>query len=204
MRDSATLFRSFTEEKDFSSDFIHSTEPHVRYAHSTGAQAPLWQEKRQNINILSLFLADLNDLCSNHWELPFTPVELRNLTVPGERNDDSGAQDIYRDHELSKRLGSMKVEELARRARAGESVRSLARELNVANSALTRMLRERGVKISKRKVTDDEAAAMAREYEAGSTMAELEKKYELSHGAVLRALHRCEAKMRASAPRRRI
>ena len=60
------------------------------------------------------------------------------------------------------------------------------------------MLRERGVEISKRKVTDDEAAAMAREYEAGSTMAELEKKYELSHGAVLRALHRCEAKMRVS------
>ena len=149
-------------------------------------------------------LADLNDLCSNHWELPFTPVEMRNLAVPGDRNEGLNVPNMYRDHELSKRLGSAKVEELVHRARTGESVRSLARELNVANSALTRMLRERGVEISKRKVTDDEAAAMAREYEAGSTMAELEKKYELSHGAVLRALHRCEAKMRASAPRRRI
>ncbi len=111
---------------------------------------------------------------------------------------------MYRDHELSKRLGGAKVDELVRRAKAGESVRSLARELGVANSALTRMLREHGVDISKRKVTDDEAAAMTREYEAGSTIAELEKKYGLSHGAVLRALHRCGAKMRASAPRHRI
>ena len=149
-------------------------------------------------------LADLNDLCSNHWELPFTPVEMRNLAVPGDRNDDSRAQNMYRDHELSKRLGGAKVDELVRRAQAGESVRSLARELGVANSALTRMLREHGVDISKRKVTDDEAAAMTREYEAGSTIAGLEKKYGLSHGAVLRALHRCGAKMRASAPRRRI
>ncbi len=110
---------------------------------------------------------------------------------------------MYRCHELSKRLGSVKVEELVHRARAGESVRSLARELDVANSALTRMLREEGVAISKRKVSDDDAAAMAREYEAGATMAELEKEYGLSHGAVLRALHRCGAEMRASAPRRK-
>lgn len=110
---------------------------------------------------------------------------------------------MYRDHELSKRLGGAKVDELVRRARAGESVRSLARELDVANSALTRMLRAQGVEISKRKVSEEEAAAMAREYEAGATMAELEKKYGLSHGAVLRAVHRCGAKMRASAPRRK-
>jgi transposase-like protein len=108
---------------------------------------------------------------------------------------------VYRRHELSKRLGRVKVEELVHRARAGESVRSLARELDVASSALTRVLREEGVVISKRKVSDDETAAMAREYEAGATMAELEEKYGLSHGAVLRALHRCGAKMRASAPR---
>ncbi|MFK4728279.1 hypothetical protein ROT00_01190 [Agromyces mediolanus] len=136
-------------------------------------------------------------------ELPFTPVELRDLAVPGDRNDGLSAPNVYRSHELSKRLGSIKVAELVRRARAGESIRSLARELDVANSALTRMLREEGVVISKRKVSDDDAAAMAREYEAGATMAELEKRYELSHGAVLRALHRSGAKMRASAPRRK-
>lgn len=130
-------------------------------------------------------------------------MELRNLAVLGDRNDGLSAPNVYRSHELSKRLGSIKVAELVRRARAGESIRSLARELDVANSALTRMLREESVAISKRKVSDDEAAAMAREYEAGATMAELEKKYGLSHGAVLRAVHRCGAKMRASAPRRK-
>jgi len=136
-------------------------------------------------------------------ELPFTPDELRNLAVPGDRVGGLSAPKVYRSHELSKRLGSVKVEELVRRARAGESVRSLARELDVANSALTRMLREQGVEISKRKVSDEESAAMAAEYESGATMVELEKKYGLSHGAVLRSLHRSTISMRASAPRRR-
>ncbi|APZ34289.1 hypothetical protein BOH66_08575 [Microbacterium aurum] len=111
--------------------------------------------------------------------------------------------DAYRSHELSKRLGSVKVAELVQRAKTGESVRSLARELGVANSALTRMLREQGVQISKRKVSDEEAAAMARDYEAGRTMSELEKEYGLSHGAVLRSLHRSGVETRARAPRRR-
>lgn len=101
------------------------------------------------------------------------------------------------------RLGAARVEELVGRARAGESVRSLAREVGVANSALTRMLREQGVEITKRKVSDEEATVMAAEYEAGATMAELEKKYELSHGAVLRSLHRSGVATRAKAPRRK-
>lgn len=128
---------------------------------------------------------------------------MRNLAVPGDRKEGSSAPNMYRDHELSKRLGSAKVDELVERAKGGESVRSLTRELGVANSALTRMLRERGVEISKRKVSEQEATVMACEYEAGSTVAELEKKYELSHGAVLRSLHRAGATMRASAPRPR-
>ena len=64
------------------------------------------------------------------------------------------------------------------------------------------MLREQGVEISKRKVGDDEAASMAQEYEAGATMAELERRYGLSHGAVLRSLHRSGVTMRAKAPRK--
>ncbi len=90
-----------------------------------------------------------------------------------------------------------------RRVNDGESVRSLAQELGVANSALTRMLRAQGASITKRKVSEDEAANLASEYAAGATMAELEEKYGLSHGAVLRSLHRSGVTMRASAPRRR-
>ena len=66
------------------------------------------------------------------------------------------------------------------------------------------MLREQGVEISKRRVGEDEANAMAREYQAGATMAELEKEHGLSHGAVLRSLHRSGAEMRAKAPRKRV
>ncbi|WP_108250007.1 hypothetical protein [Planctomonas deserti] len=65
------------------------------------------------------------------------------------------------------------------------------------------MLREQGVEISKRKVSDEEAAAMAAEYAAGATMAELEQSHNMSHGAVLRSLHRSGVAMRASAPRRK-
>ena len=82
-------------------------------------------------------------------------------------------------------------------------MRSLARELDVANSALARMLRAEGVTIQKRKVSDEEAAVMAKEYEAGATMREIEAKHALSHGAVLRSLHRSGVEMRVPAPRKR-
>jgi hypothetical protein len=107
----------------------------------------------------------------------------------------------YQAHELSRRLGPTRVEELSRRAAAGESARSLAREVGVANSALVRMLREQGVSIHRRKVGEEEERALANAYEAGQTVAELEKSFTLSHGAVLRALHRAGVEMRAKAPR---
>ncbi|WP_222846068.1 helix-turn-helix domain-containing protein [Microbacterium testaceum] len=135
--------------------------------------------------------------------MPFTPVELRNLAVPGDRNDGLSAPVSYRAHELSKRLGAIKVEELICRAEAVESVRSLAREVGVANSALTRMLREHGVGISKRKVSEEEAAELAKGYEAGATIRELQRRHELSQGAVARALRRAGVAMRPSAPRQR-
>jgi transposase-like protein len=107
----------------------------------------------------------------------------------------------YRPQELSKRLGEKKVAELVRRVEAAESVRSLARELGVANSALTRMLRAQDTTITKRKVSDAAARQMAKEYEAGATMRELEMTFGLSHGGVHRALHRVGIEPRAQAPR---
>ncbi len=105
-------------------------------------------------------------------------------------------------HELSKRLGASKVSELVARAEAGESVRSIARDVGVANSALTRMLREEGVEISKRKVSADEAAMLKAEYELGATVRELEKRFNLSHGAVLRALNSQGTEMRPNSRRK--
>jgi hypothetical protein len=146
-------------------------------------------------------MADLTNVYSNHWDLPFTPDELRRLAEVGDRDDGLSVPVSYRAHELSKRLGAEKVSEVVRRANAGESVRSLAQELCVANSALTRMLREEGVAIRRSKVTAEDERALASAYEAGHTIAELEKQFKLSHGAVLRALHRVGVEMRAKAPR---
>lgn len=146
--------------------------------------------------------ADLANVYSNHWDLPFTPDELRKLAEVGDRDDGLSEPISYRAHELSKRLGAEKVSEVVRRAVAGESARSLAEELGVAASALVRMLREQGVPIQRRKVSEEEERALAQAYEAGNTIAELEKQFKLSHGAVIRALHRAGVEMRAKAPRR--
>lgn len=72
----------------------------------------------------------------------------------------------------------------------------------MASSALTRMLKAQGVELTKRKVSDTEVATLAKEYEAGATIRELEDRHELSHGAVLRSLHRVGVEMRAKAPRK--
>ncbi|GAB2513302.1 hypothetical protein GCM10027267_07420 [Paramicrobacterium agarici] len=141
------------------------------------------------------------DLCSHFAQGSFTPDGLRKLAVLRSRSDGVNKRVSYRPQELAKRLGEKKVAELMRRIETGESVRSLARELRVANSALTRMLRAQGTTVTKRKVNDATARQMAAEYEAGATMRELEMKFGLSHGAVHRALHRVGIEPRAQAPR---
>lgn len=148
-------------------------------------------------------MAGTLDLCSNLSQSNLTPDFLRKLAVLRQRPDGLNKPVSYRPQELSKRLGEKKVAELVRRAETGESVQSLARELGVSNSALTRMLRAEGVIIQKRRVSDEEATIMAKEYEAGATLREIEAKHGLSHGAVLRSLHRSGVEMRAKAPRRR-
>lgn len=109
----------------------------------------------------------------------------------------------YRAQALSLRLSPETVAEIVRRYEEGESARSLAETHGVAASALVRLLRENNVVVKKRKVTDAEARRMAKEYEAGATVREIEAKYALSHGAVLRALHSTQVTMRAKAPRKR-
>ncbi|WP_426736969.1 helix-turn-helix domain-containing protein [Plantibacter sp. 2H11-2] len=50
-------------------------------------------------------------------------------------------------------------------------------------------------------MTVEDERTLASAYEAGHSIAELEKQFKLSHGAVLRALHRVGVEMRAKAPR---
>jgi len=148
-------------------------------------------------------LAGAADLCSNHWNWPLTVEELRNLAVPGDRGGDTATPTTYRTHSLSKRLGAKKVVDIVRRYEAGESARSLSQEHGVSTSAVVNLLRDSSVVVKKRRVTDAEARRIAQDYQAGATMRELQAKYELSHGAVSRALHRLDVEMRARAPRRK-
>lgn len=106
-------------------------------------------------------------------------------------------------HRLSARLRAEQIEDVVRRYEAGESARTVAAESSVAPSSLLRLLRERNVVIRRQIVTPDQEELIARDYEAGLTIAEIETKHGLSHGAVLRALHRMGVEMRAKAPRRK-
>lgn len=87
-----------------------------------------------------------------------------------------------------------------RRYEAGKSARSIAAGSGVSPSAVLRLLRAQRVVVKTTKITDTKARKIAKEYEAGSTMAELEKRHSISHGAVHRALHRVGVKARPSAP----
>lgn len=122
----------------------------------------------------------------------------------GDREDGSSKAGSYRARALTKRFAQATLAEIVRRAKAGESARSLAKAFEVAPSAMTKLLRDRGVTPTKRIVTDDETAVLTQEYEAGATMRQLEAKHGLSHGAVFRALHRSGVETRAKAPRRRL
>lgn len=123
--------------------------------------------------------------------------------MPQKLREASSEPSEFQVHRLSARLGAERIEEIVRRYEAGESARTLAIESGVAPSALLRLLRERNVVVRKQVVTPDQEQLMAQGYEAGMTIAELREKHELSHGAVLRALHRSGVEMRAKAPRRR-
>lgn len=147
--------------------------------------------------------AGIITLLSNNSDAALTPDALRKLAVPGEPREAAPELTAYQVHRLSARLGPEQVDEIVRRYEVGESARSLASEHGVAPSALGRLLRERNVIVRKFVVTPETAAAMAQGYDTGMTMVELEKKYELSHGAVMRSLHRSGVQMRAKAPQRK-
>ncbi|KQZ84137.1 hypothetical protein ASD56_08980 [Microbacterium sp. Root166] len=92
--------------------------------------------------------------------------------------------------------------DIIHRYEAGESARSLSEQYGVSTSAVVNLLRDNAVVVKKRRVTNAEAKAMAEEYEAGATVAVIENKHKVSHGAVLRSLHRSGVAMRAKGPRK--
>ncbi len=148
--------------------------------------------------------AGIIDLLSNNSDVAVTPDGLRKLAVPQTPSEPLPEPSEFKIHRLSTRLGSEQVDHVVSRYGKGESARSLAAEYGVAPSALIRLLRERNIVVRQQVVTADMEEAFALGYESGMTVAELKDRHELSHGAVLRALHRAGVKMRAKAPRKKL
>jgi len=141
------------------------------------------------------------DVLSNNSDFPSTPDTLRKLAETQGSQEPSSEPTEFTVHRLSARLSPETIDDIVHRYGAGQSARSLAQEFDIAPSALLRLLRERNVVVRQQVVTSELEQTMARDYEAGMTVAELKDKHGISHGAVLRALHRAGVKMRAKAPR---
>lgn len=96
----------------------------------------------------------------------------------------------FRVQRLSARLSSKQIASAVRRYEEGDSPTTIAKSLDVAPSALTRLLRGRAIVVRKGAASTEQGKQMALEYESGATMTDLEKKYGLPYGVVYRALHR--------------
>lgn len=148
------------------------------------------------------------DLLSNNSHDGLTLDRIRQVTEvgvpdPATQANISPEPSAFKLHRLEARLGPEAVAEVVRLYESGESATAIAKDLDVAPSALIRLLRKQNAVVRRQVVSSDDTQELAREYEAGATMAELEKKHRLSHGAVLRALRRAGVQMRAKAPRRK-
>lgn len=146
--------------------------------------------------------ADVISLLSNQSDVALTPDGIRRLAATEGDPEPPAEPSVFKHHRLETRLGADGVAVVVSRYEAGESANTIAKDIGVAPSALVRLLRNQNVVIRKRIVTNDETQQLAREYKAGATMAELEQKHQLSHGAVFRALRRAGVETRPSAPRR--
>lgn len=140
------------------------------------------------------------DALSKNESLKFTPSGLRALTKQRPARTATPSETGYRVHGIADRLGKKKVDRILKRYRAGESARSLAREYDVAPSALVRLLRESSVVMRRKVISSETKALLVKGYEEGATIAELEDRHHLSHGSVLRALHKAGVQMRAKTP----
>lgn len=138
------------------------------------------------------------ELYSNNSALPVAPEGLRDLATPEE--GDQRADLVARPrviHRLADRLGTGTRAEIVRRYQDGTSANTLAKEHGIAPSALLNLLRAEHVVVRTNRVSNAEAEQLKYEYENGATVALLCERHTLSHGAVLRALHRAGATMRS-------
>jgi hypothetical protein len=127
--------------------------------------------------------AGIIDLLPNNSDVTSTPDGLRKLAEPRGSREAPSEPTEFQIHRPSTRLSAEQIDDVVQRYEARESARTLAAESGVAPSALLRLLRERNVVVRRQVVTPDQEETMARDYEAGMTMAELEEKRGLSHGA---------------------
>lgn len=148
-------------------------------------------------------LADVIALLSNQSDVALTPDGIRKLAAEEGGLVPTEEPAAFKIHGLEARLGPEAVAKVVSQYESGESATSIAKNLGVAPSALLRLLVRKRVVVRKHGLTPEKDTILGDEYAAGATMAELEKKHQLSHGAVIRALRRAGVETRPSAPRRR-
>lgn len=140
-------------------------------------------------------------VCSNLSHGGLTPEGLRRLGQTKSEKQASTQPETFRIHPLAQRLGSEMVTRVVDRYRAGESATALAKEHEVAVSALLRLLRENDVVIRERGRSVEQDALLGQDYIAGATVAELEMKHGISHASVVRALKRAGVQARPTGRR---
>lgn len=148
-------------------------------------------------------MADLVELYSNNSTIPWTPEGLEQLAKLGTERRPELAPVPRGARNLLERIDPDQRAEIIRRYREGASASSLARELRVAPSALLKLLRADGVPVRTKSISNEQAERMKEEYETGATVQALMDRHGLSHGAVVRALHRTGTAMRPTGRRRR-
>lgn len=145
----------------------------------------------------------MRELLSNHADLTLTPDGIRKLAAEEGGLVPTEETAAFRIHGLEARLGPEAVAKVMSRYESGESATAIAKDLDVAPSALLRLLVRKRVVVRKHGLTPEQDVILAKEYQAGATMAELQKKHQLSHGAVSRALRREGVAMRPTGRRRK-
>ena len=146
--------------------------------------------------VMRLRLAGLVELYSKNSTIALSAEGLRALSAPSSLERPAFKARSRVEHSLTKRLDVSARQDIIRRYQAGESATSIARDYDVAPSALLNLLRAECVVVRQRTVTAEQAERMKQEYESGTTVAALSDRHRLSRGAVLRTLHRVGAAMR--------
>ena len=96
------------------------------------------------------------------------------------------------------RIDAEALDRLAERYSAGETLHALAAELGVERALIADLLRERGVAVRYRVVSEENLAEAAAMYASGLSLAKVGEQFGVSAWSVLRALRSAGVEVRPS------